>query len=100
MFLMAGIGKIGGSQMHKEAFDKLQLPQWFRVVTGLVEFTGATLLIIGFWHITSGMAGALLLGVTAIGGILAHVKVKDSLKEAAPITILAVISFILLFLLI
>ena len=99
LFLMAGAGKTVGLQMHKENFDKWRLPQWFRVVTGIVELVGAVLLIIGFWSISSGIAGALLLGVTAIGGILTHVRVKDSMKDTATIIVLGVLAFALLFLL-
>lgn len=99
LFLMAGLGKIAGSQMHKEAFDKWKLPQWFRVVTGLVELAGAVLLIIGFWNATSGIAGALLVGVTAIGGVVTHVRVKDSMKETSTIFVLGILAFALLFLL-
>ena len=99
MFLVAGAGKIVGSQMHKEGFDKWRLPQWFRVVTGLVQLVGAILLIIGFWNSTSGITGALLLGVTAIGGILTHLRVKDSIKDTATIIVLGILTFTLLFLL-
>lgn len=98
MFLMAGVGKTVGLQMHKESFDKWRFPQWFRVVTGLVEVAGAVLLIIGFWNTTSGIAGALLLGLTAIGGVLTHIRAKDSIKETFAIILLGIIAFILLFL--
>ncbi|WP_028777467.1 DoxX family protein [Shimazuella kribbensis] len=99
MFLMAGLGKLFGSKMHKEGFEKWNLPQWFRVVTGFVEFTGAVLLIIGFWNTTSGMAGALILGCTAIGGTITHIRVKDGMKEMSMIIILGIFAFSLLFLL-
>ena len=61
------------------------MPQWFRVVTGLVELTGAVLLIVGYWVSTSAMAGAFLLGITGIGGIITHIRVKDSFKDTAMI---------------
>lgn len=99
MFLMAGIGKIVGKKMHKDNFDKWRFPQWFRVVTGLIELVGAILLIIGFWNSTSGIAGALLLGVTAIGGILTHIRAKDGMKDTALIIVLSVLAFALFFLL-
>ncbi len=41
MFLFAGFGKVTGINMHVEAFNHLGLPQWFRVVTGIVELAGA-----------------------------------------------------------
>jgi putative oxidoreductase len=97
MFLMAGLGKITGSKMHVEGFNHWGYPQWFRIVTGLVEIVGAAALIIGFWEHSWVTAGALLLGVTAIGGIITHIRVKDSFKQTFPIVLLGIISFILLF---
>jgi putative oxidoreductase len=96
MFLMAGLGKIIGSKMHIEGFNHWRLPQWFRVVTGIVEFAAAVALIIGFWEQSWVAIGALILGVTAIGGIITHMRVKDSLKQTFPIIFLGILSFILL----
>jgi putative oxidoreductase len=96
-FLMAGLGKITGSKMHVEGFNHWGLPQWFRVVTGIVEFVGAAALIIGFWEHSWTAVGALLLGITAIGGTLVHVRVKDSFKQTFPIILLGVLSFIVFF---
>jgi putative oxidoreductase len=97
MFLMAGLGKITGSKMHVEGFKHWGLPQWFRVVTGLVELVGAVALIIGFWTPSWTAVGALLLGVTAIGGILTHLRVKDSFKQTFPIIFLAALAVVVFF---
>ncbi|WP_306439342.1 DoxX family protein [Paenibacillus sp. tmac-D7] len=75
----------------------MALPQWFLVVTGIVEFVGAAALIIGFWESSWAAAGALWLGVTAIGGILVHVRVKDSFKQTFPIVLLGLLSLIVFF---
>jgi putative oxidoreductase len=98
MFLMAAVGKLTGSSMHRGVFDHLRLPQWFRFVTGLVELTGAVLLVIGYWNETYIGPGSLVLGITAIGGILAHVRVKDSFKDTFMIILLGILSFILFYL--
>jgi putative oxidoreductase len=98
MFLVAGFGKVTGSKMHVEAFTHWRLSQWFRVVTGLVELAGAVLLIVGYWNSTSAMAGSLLLGITGVGGIITHIRVKDSFKDTAMILFLAILSFVVLYL--
>ncbi|GGH22306.1 hypothetical protein GCM10008013_20680 [Paenibacillus segetis] len=98
MFLMAAVGKISGSKMHVENFKKWRLPQWFRVVTGIVELVGAAAMIVGFWEQSWAAVGALILGVTSIGGILTHIRVKDSLKQTFPIIFLGVVSFVVFFL--
>jgi putative oxidoreductase len=92
MFIMAGIGKTAGSKMHIEGFDKWRLPQWFRTVTGIVEILGAVALIIGFWEPSWVAVGALWLGIISLGGILTHVRIKDSFKNTFPIIILFIFS--------
>jgi putative oxidoreductase len=92
MFLMAGIGKFSGSKMHVENFDHWKLPQWFRIVTGLVELLGAVALIIGFWEPSWIAAGALWIGIISLGGILTHVRVKDTFKQTFMIILIFIIS--------
>jgi putative oxidoreductase len=60
----------------------------------VVELTGAVLLIIGFRVPLSALAGSLLLGVTGIGGILTHIRAKDSVKDTAMILVLAILAFV------
>lgn len=93
MFLIAGLGKVSGANMHVENFKKWGLPQWFRVVTGIVELVGPIALIIGFWEPSWAAAGGLLLGITAIGGILTHMRIKDSFKQTFMILLLGILAF-------
>jgi len=95
MFLMAGFGKVTGSKMHVEGFKHWGLPQWFRVVTGLIELAGAAALIVGYWEPSWIALGALILGITGIGGILTHVRVKDTFQQTFMILLLAVMSIAL-----
>ncbi len=97
MFALAGIGKVAGSSMHVKNFEHWRLPQWFRVVTGIVEIVGAALLLMGYWTIDYALAGSLVLGITGIGGIITHMRVKDSFKDASTILSFAIISFIVFF---
>lgn len=95
MFLMAGVGKITGSKMHVEGFKHWGLPQWFRIVTGIIEIVGAAALVIGYWESSWVALGALILGITGIGGIITHIRVKDSFQQTFMILLLAIISIIL-----
>lgn len=95
MFLMAGLGKISGSKMHVDGFKHWGLPQWFRVVTGIVELVSVAALIIGYWESSWVALGALILGITGIGGIITHIRVKDSFKQTFMILLLAIIGIVL-----
>ncbi|MFJ7949934.1 DoxX family protein [Lysinibacillus sp. NPDC096418] len=96
VFLMAGLGKLIGTDMHKNNFNHWRLPQWFRGVTGLVETAAAVLLIVGFWQYTALLAGAWLIVATGFGGVITHIRVKDSLKDTLPIAVLGILAIILL----
>lgn len=95
MFLMAGFGKVTGSKMHVEGFKKWGYPQWFRIVTGIIELVGAVALIVGYWNSSWLAVGALILGITGIGGIITHIRVKDSFKDTFMILLLTIISIVL-----
>ncbi|WP_332646547.1 DoxX family protein [Lysinibacillus sp. 54212] len=99
VFAMAGFGKVTGSRMHIDSFRRWRYPQWFRIVTGVVELLAATLLIIGIWATTLAFYGVLLLVAISIGGILTHMRIKDTIKDTIPIASLGVLGLILAFLL-
>ena len=96
LFLMAGVQKAFGSKMHTEAFAKWGYPQWFRVVTGIVDFAAVVLLIIGFWVDGATTLGAAILIAIGIGGVITHIKVQDTLKDTAMIEILGILALVLL----
>lgn len=96
MFIMAGFGKITGSKMHVEGFTKWGYPQWFRIVTGVIELGAAILLIVGFWNGTAALIGAAILVAVGIGGVLTHVRIKDTMKDTAMIGVLGLLALVLL----
>ena len=70
-FLAAGGAKLAGMPDMVQVFDSIGIGQWFRLVTGAVEISGAILLLI------PGMTGlgAALLTVTMAGAVLTHLAV-------------------------
>jgi len=95
MFLMASFGKLKGAKTPIEEFEKLRLPQWFRVVTGIVELVSAVALIIGYWDAIWVAAGALIIAFTAIGGVLAQIRIKDKFKNMIMIIVIGILAIIL-----
>jgi len=87
MFLGAGGSKLAGMEMHVENFKKWGYPDWFRLVTGVVEVAGAALLLAGLLldETAVGAAGAFLIAGTMVGGTLTHIRNDE--MPAAPVTI-------------
>ncbi|MEK4228167.1 DoxX family protein [Solibacillus sp. FSL H8-0538] len=97
-FLMAGLGKLAGSKMHKDSFTHWRLPQWFRLVTGGVEGIAGALLIAGFWQGDWIVYGAIMTAAVGVGGVATHVRVKDPMKATIPIAVLGILGLILTYL--
>jgi len=73
-FFGAGGSKLAGAEAMVALFDKIGFGQWFRVLTGTLEVSGAVLLLIpraAFWGaslLACVMAGAVLTHLLLIGG--------------------------------
>jgi putative oxidoreductase len=78
-FLAAGGAKLAGVPFMVDLFQQIGLGQWFRVVTGVVEVTGAVALLI------PGLAsiGGLWLGFTMVGAVATHLFVLHTNPVAA-----------------
>lgn len=68
MFFMAGFSKLSGSAEMVGLFNAIGVGQWFRYVTGSIEFSSAALLLVP----SLAGVGALLLVPTMIGALLTH----------------------------
>lgn len=95
VFLFAGLGKFFGAAMHKANFDKWKLPQWFRTVTGIIETVASIFLILGYWNEVYTAYGTMILIIVGMGGVFTHIRIKDSMAETFPITLLGILSIIL-----
>src|ERR1700730_18560594 len=70
-FIAAGGGKLAGTAVMVELFDKVGLGQWFRYFTGLLEVASG----VGRLISRHAFYAAVLLAVVMVGAILAHVAV-------------------------
>ena len=96
-FLISGVTKVMGTNMQVENFEKWRYPQWFRVVTGLVEVVGATGLIFGFWFPMVAVAAAILLMATMIGALYTDLFRGDRPKAVVPATLLSMVVVVAVF---
>jgi uncharacterized membrane protein YphA (DoxX/SURF4 family) len=89
-FVGAASGKLLGKPEMVGLFDGIGVGQWFRYVTGLVELSGAALILVP----KTRVIGAGLLAGTMLGAIPIHLFVLHS-APTAPVVLLALVSFVL-----
>ena len=89
-FLAAGFAKLAGVPFMVDLFAQIGLGQWFRVLTGVVEVTGAVALLI------PGLAsiGALWLGGTMVGAVATHLFVLHT--SPVPAIVLGVLNAVVI----
>ncbi|MCW1917194.1 DoxX family protein [Rhodobacter sp. KR11] len=80
-FAAAGLAKLAGVEMMVQTFDAVGVGQWFRYVTGLIEFGSAILL----WVPGLQAYAAGLLACTMVGAIIAHFTVLAAMGAGAAV---------------
>jgi putative oxidoreductase len=73
VFLWAGASKLAGAAAMVALFDQIGIGQWFRYVSGGLEVTCASLLLL---PIASAL-GAAMLGATLVGAIVTHLLISS-----------------------
>ena len=91
-FLAAGAAKLAGVPYMVELFGQIGLGQWFRVLTGVVEVTGAVALLVP----GLGSIGALWLGATMVGAVATHLFVLHT--SPVPAIVLGVLNAVVVYL--
>jgi putative oxidoreductase len=91
-FLAAGLAKLAGAPFMVGIFDQIGVGQWFRIVTGVVEVTGAVALLI------PGLAsiGGLWLGGTMVGAVATHLFVLHT--SPVPAIVLGLLNTVIIYL--
>ena len=91
-FIAAGGGKLAGTAVMVELFDKVGLGQWFRYFTGTLEVLASIGLLISRY----AFYAAVLLAIVMVSAIVAHVTVLGG--SPAPAVVLLVLSGIIAYL--
>lgn len=99
---VVGLGVGGAKVTHQEAqleeFQRFGYPQWFRVVTGLLEIGGGIGLLMGLlWRPEFAWVGGLLLSGVMMGAVVTHIRTGDpSSKTAIPAVLFALTAGLLI----
>jgi uncharacterized membrane protein YphA (DoxX/SURF4 family) len=85
MFLFAGGFKLSGAQTAIDNFAKSGYPDWFRVVTGVIEVTAAVLVVIP----RTSFYGAALILPTMLGAVITHITHGETPNVGLPLVLFA-----------
>ncbi|QKG85283.1 DoxX family protein [Kroppenstedtia pulmonis] len=96
-FLFFGVTKFISKQMV-EGFEHFGLPQWLRVVTGVLEILGAAGLIVGIWNPVIAILSSIGLAITMFFAILTHARARDPFSSMVMPGILLILLVIVAFL--
>ena len=91
-FFAAGSAKLLGAEMMVGTFEAVGFGQWFRYLTGIIEFGGA----IALWFAATRVYAAALLGATMVGAVVAHLTVLG--PSAVPAVVLGLLLVAVLYL--
>jgi putative oxidoreductase len=89
LLLISGLAKLSGVKQMIDTFDAVGIDQWFRYVTGLIEFASAIVFLI---PALAGI-GALLLVPIMIGAVLTHLLISGG-SPALPIGLLIIVGVV------
>jgi hypothetical protein len=95
--LMTAFSAFGKLSMNEKAADMLRhvglRDRQIRLL-GTIEILGSLGLLVGIWVPILGQLAALGFVAYFLGAVIAHVRVKDSVKDIAPAILLVVIAIL------
>lgn len=85
---LVGVGVGGAKVTHQEDqvedFKRFGYPQWFRIVTGLVEIGAGIGLLVGLLLMPEfAWVGGLLLSGVMVGAVVTHIRTGDPPSKTA-----------------
>ncbi len=83
-FVGAASGKLLGKPEMVALFEAVGVGQWFRYVTGLMELTGALLIVVP----RTKFFGAALLSVVMVGAVLTHLFILHTAPTAPAVLLI------------
>lgn len=96
-FLLFGVTKFISKQMV-EGFEHFGLPQWLRVVTGILEILGAAGLIVGIWNPVIAILSSVGLAIIMFFAVLTHARARDPFSSMIMPSVLFILLVIVAFL--
>lgn len=81
LFLYYGLCSILNLRNTNSKFQRLNLPNWFQIITGLTQIIGGGSLVIGVKIPVVGLFGGLWTSIMLVIGIILRIKSNERLKS-------------------
>ncbi|CAB4631330.1 unannotated protein [freshwater metagenome] len=94
MTVVSGFGKLSMKDNVVEMLNHVGLNERQIRLLGTVEILGAIGLLFGIWLPLLGLLAALGFVAYFLGAVIAHIRVRDGIKDMAPAILLTVLSII------
>jgi putative oxidoreductase len=94
LFVLIGSMNVAGMKMFVENFRRFGYPQWFRIVTGLLEVLGGIGLLIGIWLPWLAELASAGLTLVMLGAFVTEVRTRESLQKIVLPLVLGVLAFV------
>ena len=94
MTVVSGFGKLSMKDNVVEMSNHVGLNERQIRLLGTVEILGAIGLLFGIWLPILGLLAALGFVAYFLGAVIAHIRVRDGIKDMAPAILLTVLSII------
>lgn len=91
LFVMAGIGKLYGTETSLDLFNAIGIGQWFRYLTGGLELLGG----LGLFVPSLAGAGAIVLSIVMLGAVFLHLFVIGGTSVMASILLATTVTIAL-----
>lgn len=81
-----------GANYTKEKMTHLQLPAYFRYVTGFVQLMGGLFMLVGIWYTTAAVVGGVWISMIMLVGIVLRMRARESILSLTPAIIIGILS--------
>ncbi len=81
-----------GANYTKEKMIHLQLPNYFRYVTGFVQLVGGMFMLIGIWYTDVAVLGGVWITMIMLVGIVLRIRSHESIISTIPAIIIGILS--------
>ncbi|KMJ59583.1 hypothetical protein AB685_01525 [Bacillus sp. LL01] len=81
-----------GAKYSKEKMIHLQLPNYFRYVTGFVQLLGGMFMLSGIWYTDAAILGGVWITMIMLVSMVLRIRANESIISTTPAIIIGILS--------